>query len=154
MSLSADDYIKLAAQARACYAALFEAATLALPINVAGQHNIECHFSARDLVAKLPGRSVSVVRNEIKWLIVNGWVIERTSRSVKFLGRRLDGVMHLLADVAAKQATGEDRLVSRSILNITLPGAPATPESTKRGTGRRWTGDAGAVSGGALDLGT
>lgn len=151
--ISVEDYIKLAAQARACYVVLFEAATLALPIHVIGEHNVECHFSATDLVAKLPGRSVSIVRNEVRWLVANGWLLDRRN-SVKFLGRRIDGNFHLMADVAAKQATGEDRVVSRLVLNITLPGAPATPESVKRGVARRWSGDANTVSGGSLDLGT
>ena len=150
--ISADDYIKLAAQARACYVALFEAATQALPINVGGEHNVECYFSARDLAEKLPGRSASVVRNELRWLINNSWILDRP-RSVKFLGRRIDGVFHLMSDVAAMQATGAERVVSRTILNIALPGAPVTDATTKRGTARQWTGDPSAVSGGNLELG-
>lgn len=151
--LTAQAYLIHAAQARGLYVALFEASLAGLPVNIAGEHDVECHYSTRDLTEKLPGRSPSIIANELRWLKNNAWVSEKRG-SIRFLGRRIDGTFHLLADVAAQQLTGEERLVSREILGVKLPGAAPTAETTKRGAGRRWSGDPKTKSGGALDLGT
>lgn len=149
--VTATAYIVGAAQARALYVVLWEASLVGLPMNPAGEHDVECHYTARDLTAKLPGRSASVVQNELRWLTGNGWVINKRT-SLRYLGRRINGTFHLLADLVAKQATGEERLVSSQILGIKLPGPPVVPETTRRGAGRRWTGSA-RVGGGELELG-
>jgi hypothetical protein len=54
-------YLAGAAQARALYVTLFEACVLSMPMSPSGEHNVECHYTARDLAAKLPGRSPSVI---------------------------------------------------------------------------------------------
>lgn len=148
--IAPEAYIAGAAQARALYVTLFEACLTAMPMSIAGEHNVECHYTARDLSQKLPGRSPSVVQNELRWLAANGWMQDRRG-NVRFLGRRIDGVFHLLADIAAKQMTNEDRLITNVVLGVKLPGPPPTPRSAKRGAARRWTGDPNAKGGGSLD---
>jgi hypothetical protein len=148
-----DDYIARSAQARALYVKLFEACVTTMPMNPAGEHNVECHYTARDLSLAMPGRSPSVVQNELRWLQSNAWIISQAG-NVRFLGRRIDCVFHLIADVAAHGMTGEGRLVSRVVLGIKIPGpTPVAKTAVKRGAARRWTGEHGK-GGGAFDLGT
>jgi hypothetical protein len=143
-------YLAGAAQARALYTTLFEACLIAMPMNPAGEHNVECHYTARDLAAKLPGRSASVIQNELRWLENNSWLI--TSKgNMRFLGRRINGTFHLLADITAKQMTGEERFISSNILGVKLPGPPVTEKAAKRGAARRWDGPT-TGGGGRLDL--
>ena len=51
------------------------------------------------------------------WLVAWGWINNR-AKSVRFLGRRINGVPFLLADLAARNVTGEERLVSRDVLGL------------------------------------
>lgn len=147
-----DAYIASAAQARGLYVVLFEACLTAMPVTVLGQHDVECHYTIKDLMEKLPGRSASVISNELRWLTNNTWMMNKAG-SLRYLGQRVDGVFHLVADMAAHQITMAERLVSKTILKIELPGPPVTAETTKRGPGRRWHGQQ-TQGGGALDLGT
>lgn len=150
--IEADKYLTGAAQARACFVTLFEACLVTMPMNPSGEHNVECHYTARDLTAKLPGRSPSVISNELRWLVANNWMMDQRG-NVRFLGRRIDGTFHLLADIAAQQMTGVERLVSSSILGIKLPGPPPSVKSVKRGAARRCASSTKATGGGAFDLG-
>jgi hypothetical protein len=72
--------------------------------------------------------------------------------NVRYLGRRLDGVFFLLADITAKQMTGEERFVTSNVLGIKLPGAPVTAKAAKRGAARKWDGPTTTGGGGRLDL--
>ena len=70
-----------------------------------------------------------------KW----GWVTTR-KRAWRYLGRRKDNRLFLLADLAARNATGEERLVSREVLGITIEAPPVGEVDVRRGAGRRWGG--------------
>lgn len=151
--IKAQDYLAGAAQARALYVTLFEACVQTMPMNPAGEHNVECHYTARDLSQKLPGRSPSVISNELRWLVANNWIMDQRG-NVRYLGRRIDGAFHLLADIAAKQLTGEEKLISQNILGIKLPTPAPTAKTVKRGAARRWTGKTDGKGGGSFDLGS
>ena len=151
MALNPEEYLACAVNARVVYAELFEAAMGVLPPSVAEPSNIECHYTARDLCAKLP-RTVSVIQNELRWLVAWGWITNR-AKSVRFLGRRIDGIPYLLSDLAARNVTSEARLVSRRILGLDYSAVQpeVTEESVQRGTMRQWRGSE-TSGGGRLEL--
>jgi len=149
--MTPEEYLQCAVNARVVYVELFNTAIGVLPPSLAEPQNIECHYTARDLTAKLP-RTVSVIQNEIRWLVAWGWINNR-AKSVRFLGRRIGGVPFLLADLAARNVTGEERLVSRDVLGLDYSAVQpeVTATSVQRGTMRQWRGDA-TTGGGSLDL--
>ena len=147
--MSARDYIAHAVNARPIFVELFQAAALLIP-PMPGAYNVECHYTARDLATRFPGRSISIIRNELRWLTNWQWLQDRPG-NIRFLGRK-DGLnFHLLADIAALQATGEERLISREILGIKLDVPAMAPDDVARGPNRRWEGDATQQDGGTLD---
>ena len=89
---------------------------------------------------------------ELRWLVAWGWINNR-AKSVRFLGRRINGVPFLLADLAARNVTGEERLVSRDVLGLDYSAVQpeVTESSVQRGTMRQWRGSA-TTGGGSLDL--
>jgi len=149
--MSVADYIAYAANARVIYVELYETAMALVPPTVSEPVNIECHYTARDLSQKYP-RTVSTIRNELKWLERWGWITNRRG-NVRYLGRRIAGVPHLLADLAARNATGENHLVSREILGLKFTDAPdISADSVKRGAMREWRGNQTTGGGAFVDL--
>jgi len=151
--MSQREYIAHAANARPIYVELFHAAVVLIP-PIPGDYNVECHYTARDLAKHFAGRrSVSVIRNELQWLLNWRWITEITDRpgNIRFLGRKEGLNFHLQADVAAYQATGVERLVSRDVLGIKLEAPPMSPDDVSRGPNRRWEGDNTQQNGGTLD---
>jgi len=153
------EYLACAVNARAVYEALWEAATATLPPDASqGTHIVSCYYTAKDLVAKLPGRTVSIIRNELVWLVNWGWIESNSRRPDRHLGRLVDGTYYLLADLAARNATGVPRLISKEILGFDYLEADKPPEVTHslaaRGATRQWRGK-DTKSGGTLGfLGT
>lgn len=79
------------------------------------------------------------VGRELRRLVNYGWV--RSRAMPRYLGRRKAGVVYLLADVQAEDATGERCLVSRLVLKVEPVAVPERPRSATRsrtGAGRRW----------------
>lgn len=158
MKLKPEEYLKRAVNASPIFKILWEQAVMLLPpVDPEGGSNVEVFFSASDLSDAMDGaRTVSNLRNELTWLQNWGWIKTRKGTSRRYLGRRTpDGTFYLLADLAAKDATGEARLVSRVLLGIQRQDLPeVTAEATTRmrmGAARQWTGDPNARSGGSLD---
>jgi len=150
--LKPKEYIARAATARVVYVELFSMATSVLPpVESVEGDDVECYFTITDLAKKLDGRTKSIIQNELRWLVNWRWVTTRRV-SWRYLGRRRDGVFWLLADLAARMATGEERLVSRKILGIDVDAPPVTEVHFGRGAARRWCGDTTGVGGGELDL--
>lgn len=90
------------------------------------------------ILAKALGMSPSTVRHDLRRLLGYRWVQDKM---VQRLGSRAEGVVHLLADVAAEEATGEVCLVSRRILRVDRNLSRAAPKATRpvgRGLARRW----------------
>jgi hypothetical protein len=148
--MTPDEYIARAATARVIYVTLFNTAMGVLP--PLGDADIECHFTAKDLANRFEAQSVSMIRNELTWMVNWGW-IENRPRSVRFLGRRVGDVLYLKSDLHAREATGEARLISRRILDIKTDAPPVTEDHLRRGALRQWRGSE-TTSGGALDLGS
>lgn len=137
--LAPSDYLGRAANARVLYRFLFERAVSVLP-PMLGEADVECYYTVTDLAHDLPWTK-SQIANELK-LMRNWQWIETRKRSEHFLGRRTDeGTFLLKADLAAFYATGVERLVSREILGMNIRHLPSpTPENTKRGAAREWSG--------------
>lgn len=150
--MSAKDYLANSVLARPIYHTLWDAALSVLPPNIAGEDNVECYYTARDLSKQLGTMTPSVVQNNLRWLANWGWIAIRKG-SWRYLGRRCAGNWFLLADLAAMNATGETRLISREVLGITLEAPPVTAATVKRRAAREWTGDKTVKGGGRLDLG-
>lgn len=147
--MTPDEYIARAANARPVYVELFQTAVTLLPPQQ-GSFNIECHYTARDLTHRFDGRTMSVIRNELKLLVNWRWIVKRPG-NIWYMGRKIGLDFFLQADVAAQAITDEERLVSRRILGITLEAPPVTDEMAARGGNRRWTGDTTTQDGGTLD---
>ena len=147
--MTEDEYIARAATARVVYVELFNTAMgVMVP---GGDADIECYFTAKDLAARFEGQSVSMIRNELQWMLNWGWV-ENKPRSVRFLGRRVGNILFLKSDLHARTTTGTARLVSSRILDIAQENAPpVTEDHLRRGALRQWQGN-DTQSGGALDL--
>lgn len=153
--MTVEEYTKRAATARVVYEHLFQQAVSVLPPMLTEGDNVECYYTMTDLAAVLPGWSKSQVANQITWLRNWGW-IEKRGRSTHYLGRRDErGRFLLIADLAAFNATGEQRVVSRLILSIVIEDAPEpTLENTRRGAARQWRGTQTEGGGDSLnDLG-
>jgi len=146
------EYLARAATARVIYKHLFDAAVLTLPPMLTEGDNVECYFTVTDLATVIP-QTKSQITNQLGWLRNWRW-IEARKTSHHYMGRRTDtGAFLLLADLAAFHVTGEERLVSRHVLDINLPAPEPTIENTKRGAMREWRGSQ-TEGGGELDLGT
>lgn len=150
--MDAKGYLASSVLARPVYLTLWDAALSVLPPTIEGDNNVECYYTARDLSKQLGTMTPSVVQNYLRWLVNWGWITNRKG-SWRYLGRRCAGTWFLLADLAAKNATGEERLVSREVLGVTLEAPPVTEFTVKRRAAREWTGDKTVRGGGRLDLG-
>jgi hypothetical protein len=128
-----------AANARVLFKHLFERAVSVLP-PMLGEADVECYYTVTDLAQELPWTK-SQIANELRLLRNWRW-IETRKRAQHYLGRRDESGRFLLkADLAAFYATGEERVVSRQVLDINMPDSPApTLENTKRGAAREWSG--------------
>jgi len=137
--MNVSEYIARSATTRVVYKHLFDAAVLALPPMLTEGDNVESYYTVTDLAVALP-QTKSQLANSVRWLKNWGW-IETRKVSWHYLGRRTEeGAFLLLADLAAFRATGEERVVSRYILDINLPAPEPTIGNTKRGAAREWRG--------------
>lgn len=153
--MNAEEYLSKAVTAIPVYKLLWEQAVMLLPpVDPPEGTNVEVFFSATDLRNELNGaRTVSNLRNELKWMQNWGWIKTRKGTSRRFLGRRKGSTFFLLADLAAKDRTKEKRLISREVLGVCLDELPdvTADEVVRAGAGRRWTGDPNAEEGGDLE---
>lgn len=137
------DYLAGLAGARALYAWLYRDAVAMLPPPVDGVTSpLESRTPLRE-VGKSLGWSQGVVQKELARLVNFRWV--RDGAMPRFLGQRVGGVMHLMADLEAEQATGDKALVTRVVLQLQPPAPverkPAPTSADKRGTNRGWSKD-------------
>lgn len=141
MAVSKRDYLVGIAGSRALYIALFEHARGLLPPADAGRIEPEQLVVAWTLadVAKAMGCSVSTVRMDLMRLENYAWV--EPKRRPYYLGQRIGVEVHLVADGAARNQTGEVALISRDVLRLT-PTSNSTPTAVPgaaRGLNRKWT---------------
>jgi hypothetical protein len=143
LSQRARDYLARAALSQGVYLALVEDALSLLPAadlcRAGTLEPLESYLTGKDIAAK-SGTSLTAVRGDLRRLEHFGWVRPGTPR---LLGTR-DGLdLFLLADVAAHNATGATRLISREVLHrvgpVQAPPAADTPEpGAVRGPSRKW----------------
>ena len=127
-------YLARVATARPLYVLLFREAISVLPIpaDTCRKDQILCGLSLRELARRLD-ISPSVVGEEMRRLVAHGWVADLRQR--RALGFRVGHTLHLVADIAAEQATGDRDLVSRVVLREQAVRGPDRP-ATGRGLAR------------------
>lgn len=141
--MSPGAYLRGIAGARPLYLWLYEDAVGMLPPPLEGvAHDLASHATMTTIAARI-NVSRSTVRRDLQRLSEWGWV--RVEEERILLGRRLAGVSHLIADLAAEQHTGKPDTVSRLVLRLKPEGSVQTPakgktEPTQRGTNRAWEG--------------
>ena len=149
--ITVSEYLAKAANARVIYKHLFEAAVSVLSPMLSDGDDVECHYTVSDLASVIP-QTKSQIANELRLLKNWGWLRQRRA-SVHFFGRRDErGRFLLLSDLSAFSVTGEQRIVSRHVLDIQFEDTPEpTIENTQRGATREWRGTE-TQGGGELDL--
>lgn len=129
------------AGSRALYISLFEHVRGLLPPADAVRTDPEpltVVWTLTDM-AKHLSLAVSTIRTDLVRLERYGWL--EWNRRPYYLGQRIGLEYHLIADGVARNATGEERLVSREVLHLaqTSNNAPIVPAATVgRGINRKW----------------
>lgn len=134
-AVSPGAYLARLATARPLYVLLFREAVgvLAPAADTCRNDQLVCGLPLRELAKRLDV-SPSIVSEEMRRLVNHGWVSGGRKRS---LGFRTGRALHLLADVAAQEATGEVGLVSRVVLDH-RPHRDAERPAQGRGLARRF----------------
>lgn len=135
---AAGDYLNQLAASWPLYRALYANAIDVMPPvqEAAGdcRERISCGLALRT-IAKALDVSPSTAGHDLRRLLAYRWVQDKRERR---LGCRVGAEVHLLADVAAEEATGEERLVSRRILRLDEAPTVKAARPVGRGLARRY----------------
>lgn len=131
-------YLASVAASRALYRLLLEDALSLLPTSPNGKpERVETFMSLAAIVRTLKV-SRSTVQGDMRRLENYGWVVEREPR---LLGHREGSEVFLIADDAARDATGEALVVSRLVVADIVTPKPMDPQPDPRAEWRGRGGD-------------